>query len=238
MTTADAAPISRFGSPPWQKMGALLGARACPGDARGALRARHVGGAYSSPVSHTRMNRAKKRVFWANLHLMRPIALVSWPGGARGIYPPRPRFNAGHLTSQLSRAAKLEIPSATPTPSSASSPACATRRPAGLASRAHGEHASSTAGATSSSPGSLPAPSCPSGTILAIRRSPRGTPAARTRRSFAGRATEPARSSSSSNSRRGRKAIGSQTSTPSSRYTYGENAATLVTMAWGTLKKI
>ena len=207
MTTADAAPISRFGSPPWQKMGALLGARACPGDARGALRARHVGGAYSSPVSHTRMNRAKKRVFWANLHLMRPIALVSWPGGARGIYPPRPRFNAGHLTSQLSRAAKLEIPSATPTPSSASSPACATRRPAGRATERAIEPPSSTAGAPSSSPGSRPSPSCPSGTIPTdlLLRLPRGIPAARTRSSFAGRTTEPARSSRPSSARRGRR---------------------------------
>ena len=117
---------------------------------------------------------------------------------------------------------------------------CATRRPAG---RAPGEQASSTAGAPSSSPGSRPSPSCPSGTILAIRRSPRGTPAARTRRSFAGRTTEPARSSGPSSSRRDPKAIGSQTSTPSSRYTYGENAAPIIAhgswmMAWGTLKKI
>ena len=116
----------------------------------------------------------------------------------------------------------------------------ATVRPAG---RAPGEQASSTAGAPSSSPGSRPSPSCPSGTILAILRSPRGTPAARTRSSFAGRTTEPVWSSKPSSSRRDPKAIGSQTSTPSSRYTYGENAApmawgTSTTMAWGTLKKI
>ena len=65
----------------------------------------------------------------------------------------------------------------------------------------------------------------------------------RSSRSFAGRTTEPVWSSKPSSSRRDPKAIGSQTSTPSGRYTYGENAApmawgTSTTMAWGTLKKI
>ena len=118
-----------------------------------------------------------------------------------------------------------------------------TRRPAGRATGHAIEQPSSTAGGRSSSPGSRPSPSCPSGTILAILRSPRGTPAARTRRSFAGRTTEPVWSSKPSSSRRDPKAIGSQTSTPSSRYTYGENAAPIIAhgswmMAWGTLKKI
>ena len=58
-------------------------------------------------------------------------------------------------------------------------------------------------------------------------RRPLGTPAARTRSSFAGRTTEPARSSRPSSARRGRKAIGSQTPTPSSRHSY------VAPMAWG-----
>ena len=99
-----------------------------------------------------------------------------------------------------------------------------TRRPAGRATGHAIEQPSSTAGAPSSSPGSRPNPSCRSGTSPKdLLRLPRGPPAARTRRSFAGRTNAPAKSSRPSSSRRGRRAIGSQTSTPSSRHSYGEN---------------